>query len=199
MTPTWGPCPQVALAARVALAALVVPEVLAAMAVPEVPVVLAAPERACLQCRTWAPRMMRWKSTLTGCTLNGDYHQRSGRGSRDDPGPLRTASSPAPFPPARLVHTQGEPEESKWWLIGLVDDTLEPVEKDKGTKAESSMRFPSGSVRQDLLSGRTDHCRGRKDPGCWRVKTLSMTVDGKETAIVPGTYTGKIVLTVALS
>lgn len=75
MTPIWGPCPQAALAARVALAALavlVVPEVLAAPVVPEAlaaPVVLAArvalaaPERACLQCRIWALPMTRWRST----------------------------------------------------------------------------------------------------------------------------------------
>ena len=49
MTPTWARCLPVALA---------VPVVLAVPAALEVPVALPV----CLQCRTWAPRMMRWKS-----------------------------------------------------------------------------------------------------------------------------------------
>ena len=73
MTPTWARCLPVALEVPVVLAALEAPEVLAVLAVP---VVLAVPEvlaalavpvalvalPVCLQCRTWAPRMMRWKS-----------------------------------------------------------------------------------------------------------------------------------------
>ena len=68
MTPIWGPCPQAALAARVALAAPVVPEALAAPVVLAARVALAAPERACLQCRIWALPMTRWRSTSQAAT-----------------------------------------------------------------------------------------------------------------------------------
>ncbi|MDD6239199.1 MAG: hypothetical protein PUA87_07165 [Oscillospiraceae bacterium] len=95
----------------------------------------------------------------------------------------------------KAVHTQGEPEESKWWLIGLVDDTLEPVEKDKGTKAIFDA-VSQWTVNKTCYLGGLTIAEGAKIQAV-EGKTLSMTVDGKETAIVPGTYTGKIVLTIA--
>ena len=131
---------------------------------------------------------------LTDCTLNGDFINAQAEDHEmllDFKGCTLTGA----ISTGKAVHTEGEPEESKWWRIGLVDDTLEPVEKDKGTKA-SFDAASQWTVNKTCYLGGLTIAEGAKIQAV-EGKNLTMTVNGKETAIVPGTYTGKIVLTVA--
>lgn len=131
---------------------------------------------------------------FTGCNLNGDIINAQ---AEDHEMVLTFAGCTltGAISTGKAAHTQGKPEESKWWLIGLVDDTLEPVEKDKGTKAEFDAASKWIVDKTCYLSGLTI-AEGAKVEAA-EGHTLTMTVDGKETAIVPGTYAGKIVMTVA--
>lgn len=93
-----------------------------------------------------------------------------------------------------VAHTQGEPREDAWWLIGTVEGTFEPVEQDKGTKVTLDKTSEWTVTKTGYLSGLTLEEGARLSAP--ENRTLTLYVDGKETPIAPGTYTGKLVLSV---
>ena len=93
-----------------------------------------------------------------------------------------------------VAHTQGEPREDAWWLIGTVEGTFAPVEEDKGTTVTLDKDSRWTVTKTGYLSGLT------LEEGAVLTapenRTLTLFVDGRETAIAPGTYTGKLKLAV---
>ena len=93
------------------------------------------------------------------------------------------------------THAKGEPSAEQWWLIGDVESTYAPVAKNKGTTASFDADSRWIVDKTCYLSGLTLAEGAKVDAPAG--KTLTMTVDGADTTISAGTFTGKIVLTVA--
>jgi hypothetical protein len=134
------------------------------------------------------------EGNFTGCTMAGDFVNAQAADHEmvltfkgcDLTGAISTGT---------VAHTQGEPSEDKWWLIGTVESTYGPVAEDKGTTASFDAASKWTVTKDCYLSGLTlaEGAVVEAPAG----KTLTMTVDGVVTPLAAGSYTGKIVLTVA--
>ena len=134
------------------------------------------------------------EANFSNCTLNGDFLNAQAD-EHEMVLSFKNCTVTGAITTGTTAHAQGEPSEDKWWLIGTVESTYGPVAEDKGTTASfdaASKWIVSGD---SWLSGLTiaEGATVAAPEG----KTLTMTVDGKETPVAPGSYTGKIVLTVA--
>jgi hypothetical protein len=134
------------------------------------------------------------EANISNCTLTGDFVNAQA-GDHEMVLTFKNTTLTGAITTGTVTHAEGEPSEDKWWLIGTVESTYEPVEKDLGTTASFDAASKWTVDKTSYLSGLTlaEGAVVTAPAG----KTLTMTVDGKETAIVPGTYAGKIVLTVA--
>lgn len=134
------------------------------------------------------------EGNFSNCTLQGDFLNAQAD-EHEMVLSFQNCTLTGAITSGTVAHTQGEPSEAQWWLIGTVENTYAPVEKDLGTKASFDATSKWIVDKTCYLSGLTiaEGAVVAAPDG----KTLTMTVDGKETAVVPGTYTGKIVMTVA--
>lgn len=133
------------------------------------------------------------EANFTGCTLHGDFINAQAA-DHEMVLTFKGCTLTGAISTGTAVHAQGEPQEDKWWLIGTVESTLEPTE-DKGTTASFDGASKWIVDKTCYLSGLT--LAAGAEVSAPAGKTVTMTVDGKETAIAPGSYTGTIVMTVA--
>ncbi len=131
---------------------------------------------------------------FSNCTLNGDFLNAQA-GDHEMVLTFKNCTVTGAITTGTTAHDQGEPSADQWWLIGTVSSTYGPVEKDLGTSASFDAASKWVVTENCWLSGLT--IAEGAEVSAPAGKTLTMTVDGVETAIVPGAYTGKIVLTVA--
>ncbi len=134
------------------------------------------------------------EASFTGCTLNGDFLNAQAE-EHEMVLTFKNCTLTGAISTGTVSHTQGEPSEDKWWLIGTVDGVNAPVAGDKGTTASFDADSKWTVDKTCWLSGLTiaDGAQIAAPAG----KTLTMTVDGRETPVAPGAYAGTIVLTVA--
>ena len=135
------------------------------------------------------------EAEFANCTLNGDFID-----SMSDKGDFilsfKNCTVNGAISTGVSYHPQGMPQESKWWLIGMIEHTLCPNDEDeKGIKVsldeKSAWTVTKNSCMNELniAPGATLSAPAGK--------ALKMVVNGEETAIAPGSYTGKIIITVA--
>lgn len=134
------------------------------------------------------------EANFTGCALNGDFLNAQAD-AHEMVLTFKGCTVTGAITTGTVTHHEGEPSEDKWWLIGTVKGTYGPVAEDKGTTASFDGASKWTVTETCWLSGLTiaEGAVVEAPAG----KKLTMTVDGKETAIVPGKYAGKIVMTVA--
>ena len=134
------------------------------------------------------------EGNFSNCTLTGDFLNAQAA-DHEMVLTFKNCTVTGAITTGTVDHAEGEPSEDKWWLIGTVKSTYGPVAEDKGTKASFDAASKWIVDKDCWLSGLTiaEGAQVTAPAG----KALTMTVDGKETAILPGSYTGKIVLTVA--
>lgn len=134
------------------------------------------------------------EGNFSNCTLCGDFLNAQAS-DHEMVLTFKNCSVTGAISTGTVAHAEGEPSADKWWLIGTVASTYGPVAEDKGTKASFDAASKWIVDKDCWLSGLeiADGAQVLAPEG----KTLTMTVDGKETAIAAGTYAGKIVLTVA--
>lgn len=137
---------------------------------------------------------MKWRPIFADCTLIGDFLNAQAD-EHEVVLTFKNCTVTGGITTGTVTHHQGEPSEDQWWLIGTVKGAYGPVEGDKGTTASFDATSKWIVDKDCWLSGLT--IAEGAEITAPQGKTLTMTVDGKATAIVPGSYTGKIIMTVA--
>ena len=134
------------------------------------------------------------EANFSNCTITGDFLNAQAE-DHEMVLSFKNCTVTGAITTGTTTHAKGEPSAEQWWLIGDVASTYAPVAEDKGTTASFDADSRWIVDKTCYLSGLTlaEGAKVEAPAG----KTLTMTVDGADTAISAGTYTGKIVLTVA--
>jgi hypothetical protein len=134
------------------------------------------------------------EGNFSNCTLAGDFLNAQAD-SHEMELSFKNCTLTGAITTGSVAHTEGEPSADQWWLIGTVSSTYAPVAEDKGTTATFDSTSKWVVDKNCYLSGLTLAPGAQVEAPAGKV--LTMTVDGVETPVAAGTYTGKIVLTVA--
>lgn len=133
-------------------------------------------------------------ATFTGCSLKGDFID-----SMSDKGDFNLVFKHCTIEGAISTgvsyHPLGEPEESKWWLIGTVEHTLAPNDNEKGIHVTLDATSKWTVTKNSFMNSLT------LEDGAVVVapagKALTVTNYGEPVDLKPGRLEGKIVITVA--
>ncbi len=133
------------------------------------------------------------EASFSNCVLNGDFIDSMAE-KGDFILDFQNCTVTGAISTGTVYHPQGMPEESKWWLIGLVEHTLGPNDEETGIKASFDAASKWLVTKTSCLNALTiaEGAQITAPEG----KTLSMTVGGEPVDLQPGHYEGKILLTV---
>ena len=133
------------------------------------------------------------EATFQNCTLKGDFID-----SMSDKGDFklafRNATVEGAISTGVAYHPQGEPEESKWWLIGTIDHTLAPNDNETGIQVTLDQNSKWTVTKDSCMNALTIESGAAIAAPAG--KTLVVTNYGEPLELKPGKYEGKIILAV---
>ena len=133
------------------------------------------------------------EATFTDCTLKGDFID-----SMSDKGDMLLSfvntSVEGAISTGVCYHPQGEPQESKWWLIGTVEHTLCPNDNETGIQVTLDAASRWTVTKTSAINALTlsEGAVVEAPAG----KTLTVTNYGQPVELKAGTIEGKLLLTV---